>query len=220
MKKAECQIIDTFKLWCWRRLLRVPCTARRSNQSILKEISPENSLEGLKLKLNLQYFGHLMWRIYHWKRPWCWERLKAGGEGNNRWWDGWMASPIRWTWVWASSGSWWWPGKLGMLQSMGSQRVEHDWSTELNWSLEFLVWSYKWKNLDSLSVAAEGLLSESVKGMFLRAPSQPWNPLRLNACSFNQPSQFVTLNLFLLKDFLLWSYRWLFWNFPFTMDFS
>ena len=68
--------------------------------------------------------------LTHWKRPWCWGRLKAWGEGANRGWDGWMASPTRWTWVWASSGSWWWTGKPGMLQSMGSQRVRHDWATE------------------------------------------------------------------------------------------
>ena len=133
IKKAACQRIDAFKLWCWRRLLRVPWTARRSNQSILKEISPEYSLEGLILKLKLQYFGHVMWELTHWKRPWCWERLKAGGEGKDRGWDGWMASSTWWTWVWVSSGSWWWTAKPGMLQSMESQRVRHDWATELNW---------------------------------------------------------------------------------------
>ena len=69
----------------------------------------------------------------HWKRPWCWERLKVGGEGNNRRWDGWTASPTQWTWVWVSSRSWWRTGKPGVLQSMGSQRVGHDWVTELNW---------------------------------------------------------------------------------------
>ena len=132
VKKAECRRIDAFELWCWR-LLKVPWTARRLNQSILKEISPEYSLEGLMLKLNLQYFGHLMWTADSWKRPWCWERLKAGGEGDNLGWDGWMASPTRWSWVWASSGSWWWTGKPSMLQSMESQRVAHDWATELNW---------------------------------------------------------------------------------------
>ena len=70
----------------------------------------------------------------HWKRLWCWERSKAGGEGNNRGWDGWMASPTWWTWVWASSGSWWWTGRPGVLQSTGSQGVGHDWATELNWT--------------------------------------------------------------------------------------
>ena len=71
----------------------------------------------------------------HWKIPWCWERLRAGGEGDDRGWDGQMASPMRWTWVWASSGSWWWTGTPGMLQSIGFQRVGHDWTTELNWTM-------------------------------------------------------------------------------------
>ena len=106
------------KNWCFwtvvleKRLLRVPWTARRSHQSIQKEISPEYSLEGPMLKL--QYFGHLLWwyeELTYWKRPWCRERLKAGGEGDDRGWDGWMASPTRRTQVWASSGSWWWTGK-------------------------------------------------------------------------------------------------------------
>ena len=83
IKKAECWRIDAFELWCWRRLLRVPWTARRSNQSILKEISPEYSLEGLMLKLKLQYFDTWCEELTHWKRPWCWERLKAGGEGED-----------------------------------------------------------------------------------------------------------------------------------------
>ena len=103
--KAECQRIDAFEVWCWRRLLRVPWIARRSNQSIINEISPEYSLEGLMLKL--PYFGHLMWRPTHWKRPWCWAKLKAGGEGDNRGWDRWMALLTHWTWVWTGSGSCW-----------------------------------------------------------------------------------------------------------------
>ena len=69
----------------------------------------------------------------HLKRPWCWERLRVGGEGDDRGWDGWMASPTQWTWVWVDSGSWWWTGRPGVLQFMGSQRVGHDWVTELNW---------------------------------------------------------------------------------------
>ena len=92
VKKAEHQRIDAFELWCWRRLLRVPWTARRSNQSIRQEISPEYSLEGLMLKLKLQYFGHWCEEPTHWKRPWYWERLKARRERNNWRWDGWMAS--------------------------------------------------------------------------------------------------------------------------------
>ena len=79
--------------------------------------------------------------LTHWKRPWCWERLKAGGKGDDRGWDGWLASPTRWTWVWVNSGSWWWTGKPGELQSMESQRVGHDWATELNWTdANILVW--------------------------------------------------------------------------------
>ena len=95
IKKADYQRIDTFELWCLRRLLRVPWTARRSNQSILKKkISPEYSLEGLILKLKLQSFVLVTWweDLSHLKRLWCWERLKGGREGNNRGWDGWMAS--------------------------------------------------------------------------------------------------------------------------------
>ena len=134
LKTAEHQRIDAFELWCWRRLLRVPWTARSSYQSILKEISPEYSLEGLMLKRKLQHFGHLMWRTDSFEKALMLERLKAGGEGDNRGWDGWMASPTRWTWVWVSSRSWWWIGNPGVLQSMGLQRVEHDWVTELNWS--------------------------------------------------------------------------------------
>ena len=132
IKKAECRRIDAFELRRWRRLLRVPWTARRSNQSILKEICPEYSLEGLMLKLKLQYF--VAWceeELAHRKRPWCWERLKAGEEGANRGWDGWMASLTQRTWVWTSSRIWWWTGRPGVLQFMGSQRVGHDWATKL-----------------------------------------------------------------------------------------
>ena len=130
IKKAESQRTDAFELWYWRRVLRVPWTARRSNQSILKEISPEYSLEGLMLKLKLQYFGHRCEELTHLKRPWCWERLRAGGEGDDREWDGWMAPPTQWTCIWVNSRSWWWTGRPGVLQSMGSQRVRHDWATD------------------------------------------------------------------------------------------
>ena len=133
IKKAECRRVDAFELWCWRKLLRVPLSARRSNQSILKKISPEYSLEGLILKLKLQHFGPWFEELTHWKRPWCWERLKVGGEGDDRGWDGWMASLTRWTWVWASPGGWWWAGLPGVLQSMGSQRNGDNWATELTY---------------------------------------------------------------------------------------
>ena len=104
IKKAEHWRIDAFELWCWRRLLKVPWTARRSNQSIL-EISPGCSLEGLMLKLKLQYFGHLMRRADSFEKTLMLGRSRAEGEGYSRGWDGWMASPTRWTWVWVDSGS-------------------------------------------------------------------------------------------------------------------
>ena len=156
IKKSEHQRTDAFELWCWRRLFRVPWTPRRANQSILKEISTEYSLEGLLLKLNANTLATWFEELTHWKRPWCWERLKAGGEGDNRGWDGWMASPTQWTWVWVNSRSWWWIGRPaekamaphsstlawkipwtkepGGLQSMPSLRVGHNWATSLSFS--------------------------------------------------------------------------------------
>ena len=134
IKKAERRRMDASELWCWRRLLRVPWTARRPNQSILKEISPEYSLEGLMLELKLQYLGQLMWRTDSLEKTQCWERLKAGGEGGHREWDGRMALLTQWTWAWVNSRSWWWTGKPGVLQSMGLQRVGHNWVTERNWT--------------------------------------------------------------------------------------
>ena len=96
------------------------------------QINLEYSLERLLLKLKLQYFGHLMWRTDSWEKPW-WERLKAGGEGDDSRWNGWIASLTQSTWVWASSWSWWWTRRSGVLQSMWLQRVVHNWTTELNW---------------------------------------------------------------------------------------
>ena len=140
VKKAEHWRIDAFEPWCWRRLLRVPWTARRSNQSILKEISSGSSLEGLMLKLKLSHLifgGSILatWceELTHLKRPWCWERLRAGGEGDDRGWDGWMASPTQWTWIWVKSRSCWWKGRPGMLES--------DMTEWLNWWLKF-YWNF------------------------------------------------------------------------------
>jgi len=132
VKKTECQRIDAFQLWCWRRLLRVPWTARRSNQSILKEISPGCSLEGLTLKLKLQYFGHLMWRADSFEKTLMVGKIEGGRRGRQRmrWLDG---ITDQWIWVWVNSGSWWWTGRSGVLWFMGSQRVVHNWVTELNW---------------------------------------------------------------------------------------
>ena len=208
IKKAEHQKIDTFELWWWRRLLRVPWIARRSNQLILKEINSEYSLEELMLKLQyfghlmgrtdslgktlmpgkiegkrrrgwqvgwhhqldgheseqalgvgdgqgslvccnlwgckeldmterlnrtelmlklkLQYFGHMIWRTDSFDKTLMLGKIEGRRRRGHRGWDGWMASPTWWAWVWASSGSWWWTGKPGVLQSVGSQRAGHN----------------------------------------------------------------------------------------------
>ena len=128
------------KNWCfWTAVLEETpesnLDSRRSNQSLLKDISPEYSLERLMLNLKLQSLATWFEELTPWKRPWCWERLKAGGEVDSKGWDSWMAPPTWRTWVWANSGSWWWTGKPGVLQSMGSQRVRHNWATELNRTL-------------------------------------------------------------------------------------
>ena len=128
IKKAEPWRTYDFELWCWRRLLRFPWTARRSNQSILKEII----IGRTDAKAPILWLPDVKnWLIG--KDP--------DGE-KNRGWDGWMASLTWWTWVWASSGSWWWTGKPGVLQSMGLQRVRHGWVTELKWSQHCLLISY------------------------------------------------------------------------------
>ena len=133
IKKAEQWRIDAFELWCWKKLLRVPWTARRSNQSNLKEINLEYSLEVWCWSWNSNTLANWCEELTQWKIPWCWEWLKAW-EGADRGWIGWMVSPTRWTRVWSSSGISWWSGKPGMLQSMGLQRVRHDWGTKLNWA--------------------------------------------------------------------------------------
>ena len=119
IKKAEYWTSDGFELSCWRKLLRVPWTARRSNQSILKEINPDIHWKDWCWNWSFNILATWYKGLTHWKRLWGWEKLKAGGEGDNRGWDGWMASPTWRTWVWASSRSWWWTGKPGVLQSMG-----------------------------------------------------------------------------------------------------
>ena len=140
IKKAEHWRIDAFELWYWRRLLRIAWTARRSNQSILKEINSEYSLEALILNWNSNTLVTRCKELINWKSPWCWVRLRAGGEGGDRGWDGWMASPTQWTWVWASSGRWWRAGKPGVLQSMGSQSWTRliDWITTTDATYEIL----------------------------------------------------------------------------------
>ena len=128
IKKAERQRIDAFDLWCWRRLPRVPWTAR-SNQSILREINTE-SFHWKDWCWSSSILVIWCEQTTHWKSPWWWERWRAEGEGAIKGWDGWMTSRTQQAWVWASSGRWWKTGKPGMLQSMGSERVGHDWVTE------------------------------------------------------------------------------------------
>ena len=130
IKKAEHRGIDAFELWCWRRLLWVSWTARRSSQSILKEISPEYSLEGLMLSWSSNTLATWCKELTHWKRTWGWEKWKAKGEESGRGWDGWMSSSTQWTWIWANSGRWWRTEEPGMLQSLGSQKVRHALATK------------------------------------------------------------------------------------------
>ena len=127
IKKAEHWRINTFEL-CWRRFLRVPWTARRSNQPILKEISLDIHWKDWCWSSNT--LSTWCEELIHWTRSWCWARLRAGGEKGDRGWDGWMASPTQWTWVWASSRRLWRTGKPSVLQSMWWQRVRNDIATE------------------------------------------------------------------------------------------
>ena len=134
IKKAECQRIDTFELWCWRRL---------ESPLYYKEIKPVHSKGNQSWifigRTDAEAEAPILWPpdVKNWLigklTHWCWEKLKTGGEGDDRGGDGWMLSLTRWTWVLASSRSWWWTGKPGAPQSMGSQRVGHDWVTKLNW---------------------------------------------------------------------------------------
>ena len=145
IKKAECRRTDASELWYWRRLLRVPWTTRRSNQSILKEISPGCSLEGLMLKLKLQYFGHLMRRTDSFEKPLMLGKIEGERRRGRHGWDAWMASLTQWTWIWLNSRSWWWTGRAGVLQSVGSQRVGHTWATELTELNRFGVRAELWR---------------------------------------------------------------------------
>ena len=147
-------------MWYWRRFLRVPWTARRPNKSILKKINPEYLLGGLMLKPKLQYFGHLMWRADSLKKTLMPGKIE-GSRREYRGWDDWMASPTWWTWVWVWSGSWWWTGKPGVLQSMGSQRVGHDWATELNCE-SMIILELKIREEGSVDCLSSVQLSHSV----------------------------------------------------------
>ena len=181
--KAEHRIIDAFELWCWRQLLRVPWTARRSNQpTILKKISYDIHWKDWCWSWNYNNLATWCKEWTHWKRPWCWARLRAG-EGNDRGWDDWMASPILWTWVWVSSGSWWWTGKPGVLQSMGLQRIGHEWATELNW-WERMPWFFVFWMLSLKLTISLSLLSPSSRGSLVPLHFLPlkWYHLHIWGC--------------------------------------
>ena len=162
-----------------RRLLRIPWTARRSNQFILKQISPEYSLERLMLKLKLHYFSYLMQRADSFERPWCWERLKVGGEGDDRGWDFWMASVTQWTWIWVNSRSWidrvaWCAAVHGVAKS------RQDWATQLDWTVwRTVVGVFLWLllghrcylNLDS---SKSGSWNKALASLFGRESQEMW----------------------------------------------
>ena len=157
IKKAEHQRIDAFELWCWRRLLRVPWTARRSNQSILRKSVLNIHWKYWCWSWNFNTLATWCKELTHLKRPWCWERLKVGGEGDDGGWDGWMASPTRWTWVWVNSGNWWWTGRPGCCSPWGHK--ESDTTEWLNWVTVYCaVFSH---SVVSDSLRSQGLYSTS-----------------------------------------------------------
>ena len=149
IRKAEHWRMNAFELWCWRRLLRVPWTARRSTGPFWRRSTLGFLWKEWCWSWNSSTLATSCEELTHWKRPWCWERLKAVGEGDDRGWDGWMASRTRWRWVWVNSRSWSWTGRPGVLQFMGSQRVGHDWATELNWINPLLTF---WRTMHGISV--------------------------------------------------------------------
>ena len=132
-----------FEMWCWRKLLRVPWTARRSNQSKRRLVLSVHRKDWC-WSWNSSTLATWCEELTRFKRPWCWERLRAGGEVDDKGWEGWMASPTQWTRVWVDSGSWRWTGRPGVLRSMGLQRVGHDWATELNFSYGYLLYSFNY----------------------------------------------------------------------------
>ena len=121
-------------MWCWRRLLKSLGLQGDPTSPFWRKSDLNIHWKDWCWSWNSNILATWCEELTHWKRPWCWAILKAGGEGDDRGWDGWMASPTQWTWVWASSRSWWWTGKPGVLRTMGLQRVRHDWETELNWT--------------------------------------------------------------------------------------
>ena len=139
IKKSEHRRLDAFELWCWRRL---------ESSLNCKGIQPVHS-KGDQSWVFWNFNTLATWckELTHLKRPWCWEELRAGGEEVDRGWDGWMASLTRWTWVCVNSGSWWWTERPGVLWFMGSQRVGHNWATELNWYHNHTKFVYEMQGL-------------------------------------------------------------------------
>ena len=181
-------------------------------------LSP-HSLEGMMLKLKLQYFGHLCEELTHWKRLWCWEGLGAEGEGDDRGWDGWMASLTQWMWVWVNSGSWWWTERPGVLRFMGLQRVGHDWATKLNWTSPHSTCNPRL--IYSVPARHHQLICHLFDNYFLRCYH-----VRGADTSFSIPSKlsssFCSLAVYFLR-FTSWSVvtpciyiEDSFWNFPFA----
>ena len=160
LKRVKLQSIDTFKLWYWRRLLRVPWTARRSNQLILKEINPEYSLEGLTLKLKLQYFGHLMCRADLLEKTIMQGKIEGRRRRDDRGWDGWMVSPTQRIWVWANSKRWWRTGKPGVLQPLRSQ----SWAWRSYWATVLFTWSLSVLGQESVCACLWSYLSRKRAG--------------------------------------------------------
>jgi len=217
VKKAEHQRIDAFELWCWRRLLRV-------SPLDCKEVQPVHS----KGDRSWVFIGRTdakaetpaLWppqvKSWHIGKDSCWEELGEGGEGEDRGWDGWMASPTQWTWVWVNSKSWWWTGGPGMLRFMGSQRVRHDWATELNWHniLSVLVLVFKTVNLISFCTVNVSIRLVKKVSSMVNVKTAPAIMLAFILTYFHRELALMNLlwevlNQILCQDFTLMSKRWL-----------
>ena len=169
MWELDCEASWAPKNWCFWTVVLVPWTARRSNQFILKEISPGCSLEGLMLKLKLQYFGHLMWRVDSLEKI-----LKLGGNAGRRRrgrqrMDGWMASPTRWAWVWVNSGSWWWTGRLGIPCCDSWGHKESDTIKWLDWTERVLHLPFTMYALKKLKWPGKGISTSHCPSFFIAA---------------------------------------------------
>ena len=136
--ELDCEESWTPKSWSFSTMVLEKTLESPLDSKVIQPVHPKSVLNILWKNWCWSWNSNILatWckELTHWKRPWCWERLRAGGEGDDRGWDGWMASPTQWTWVWVNSGSWWWTGRPGVLRFMGSQGVGHDWETELNWT--------------------------------------------------------------------------------------